>query len=57
MEDSAADMGILFECTGYQARTDSHSFWENYEDFEVMGDTNLVQASKDEERILNSTRH
>ena len=34
-EDSAADLGILFECTGFKAGTENSEFWENYKDFEI----------------------
>ena len=32
-EDNDADLGILFECTGFKSSTDSALFWENYKDF------------------------
>ena len=34
-EDSEADLGILFECTGFKAGTGHSEFWENYKDIEV----------------------
>lgn len=36
-EDSAADLSILYEVTGFQAESDNSAFWENYQDFEELG--------------------
>lgn len=48
-EDSAADMSILYEVTGYQAESDNFQFWDNYGDFEDLGDQNLIRRDKIEE--------
>ena len=48
-EDSAADMSILYEVTGYQAESDNFQFWDNYGDFEDLGDQNLIRRVKIEE--------
>ena len=54
VEDSAADLSILYEVTGYQAESQNFEFWENYQDFEEqLGDTNLVRNDKNEENIKN----
>ena len=49
--DNAADLGILYECTGHQAETESGDFWDNYadfEDFEELGGDKLVHPEKNE---------
>ena len=35
-EDSAADLSILYETTGFQAESENFQFWENYKDFEEL---------------------
>ena len=46
-EDNAADLGILFECTGFKASTESAFFWESYKDFaEPDEGDKLVNADK-----------
>ena len=42
-EDSAADLSILYETTGFQAESENFQFWENYKDFEELGQTKLVR--------------
>ena len=50
IEDSAADLSILYEVTGYQAESENFAFWTNYEDFEEqLGDINLVRHGNNEE--------
>ena len=56
VEDSAADLSILFEVTGFQGDSDNFQFWENYVDFEELGDTNLVREDKDEDRLAHSKK-
>ena len=52
IEDSAADLSILYEVTGYQAESENFAFWTNYEDFEEqLGDINLVRHGNNEELI------
>ena len=41
-QDNAADIGILFEVTGFQANGEEDQFWDNYQDFEELGSTNMV---------------
>ena len=48
-QDNAADLGILFEVTGFQANAKRDQFWENYKDFNEPDSTNLVWPSKNEE--------
>ena len=55
-EDSAADLSILFETTGFQADSENFEFWENYRDFDELGGENLVRNDKNEE-ALASRRH
>ena len=43
VEDSAADLSILYETTGFQAESDNFEYWENYQDFEELGDTNMIR--------------
>ena len=50
-EDSAADLSILYETTGFQAESDNFQFWENYQDFEELGSVNLVRQDKNEQII------
>ena len=50
-EDSAADLSILYETTGFQAESENFQFWENYKDFEELGQTKLVRQDKNEEII------
>ena len=48
-EDSATDLSILYEVTGFQGLSDNFQFWENYQDFEELGSVNLVRQDKDEQ--------
>ena len=50
--EEAADLGILYEVTGYQADTQSHSFWDNYTDYEEFGDIKLTKKSRNENKKL-----
>ena len=50
-EDSAADLSILYETTGFQAENENFQFWENYKDFEELGEGKLVREDKDEYAI------
>ena len=50
VEDSAADLSILYEVTGFQGESENFQFWDNYADFEELGDNNLVREDKDERR-------
>ena len=54
-EDSAADLSILYEVTGFQAESDNFEFWENYQDFEELGEGKLVREDKDEEQTTTTT--
>ena len=47
-EDSAADLSILYETTGFQAESENFQFWENYKDFEELGQSKLVREDKNE---------
>ena len=38
-EDNAADLSILYEVTGFMAESDNYAYWDNYTDFEELGDT------------------
>lgn len=51
--DSAADLAILYEVTGYQAAGEENEFWEGYKDFEELGDTKLISDARNEELINN----
>ena len=42
-------MGILYEITGYQAEGNDINFWDDYQDCEDMGSTNLVRSDKNEQ--------
>ena len=51
-------MGILYETTGFKLlergdektmAPDKQRFWQNYQDFEELGSTNLVREDKNEE--------
>ena len=35
-QDNAADLGILFEVTGFQADAEGDQFWQNYQDYEDL---------------------
>ena len=49
-EDNAADHGILFECTGFMASTETALFWENFKDFaEPDEGEKLVKEEKNDE--------
>ena len=52
-EDSAADMSILYEVTGLQTESENFQFWENYKDFEELGEGKLVREDKDEHAMTN----
>ena len=41
-EDSAADLSILYEVTGYQGESQNFEFWTNYQDFDELGGSKLV---------------
>ena len=45
--DSAADLSILYEVTGYRADIENFEFWENYRDFEKLGEDRLVSKQAD----------
>ena len=45
-------MSILYEVTGFQTLSDNLQFWENYRDFEELGEGKLVRDDKDEYKIL-----
>ena len=47
-EDSAADLSILYEVTGYQGESQNFEFWTNYQDFDELGGSKLVNQDKDE---------
>ena len=47
-------MSILYEVTGFQTLSDNLQFWENYRDFEELGEGKLVRDDKDEYKILPS---
>ena len=52
IEDSPADLSILYEVTGYQGESQNFDFWTNYEDFEEqLGGINLVRHGNNEEKI------
>ena len=53
-EDNAADLSILYEVTGYMAESDNFQYWDNYADFEDLGDTKLTRDDKDEHLIATS---
>ena len=44
-EDSAADLGILFECTGFRAGTENSEFWDNYKDFDFDEKDDLSRSN------------
>ena len=52
-EDST-DMSILYEITGYQVENASETFWDQYKDFEELGQNKLVKTDKNE--VLMATR-
>ena len=45
--DSAADLSILYEVTGYRADNENFEFWDNYRDFENPGEDKLVSKQTD----------
>ena len=47
--DNAADLGILYEITGFKADSENFEFWEQYRDFEELGDDKLVGKGRDEQ--------
>ena len=49
LQDSAADLAILYEVTGFKAEADTYEFWESYGDFEEPGGSNMVSDSRNEE--------
>ena len=48
LQDSAADLAILYEVTGFKVEADSFEFWESYGDFEEAGGLNMVSDSRNE---------
>ena len=42
-DDNAADLGILYEVTGYQGESQNFQFWQNYSDFDELGGNKLVR--------------
>jgi len=53
-EDSAADMSILYEVTGYQAESENFQFWDNYGDFEDLSDQIINRRDKIEEENMQT---
>lgn len=47
--ESAADLSILYEVTGFKAESENFEFWENYRDFEELGEDKLVGKGRDEQ--------
>ena len=56
-EDSAADLSILYEVTGFQAESENFQFWQNYQDFDELGGSKLVREDKDEHLIAHTSRN
>ena len=54
-DESAADMGILYEVTGFQAESANYEFWDQYQDFEELGNENLIRTDKDEQILAMKT--
>lgn len=52
--ESAADMSILYETTGFQADCEELAFWENYQDFEELGESKLARQDKDEKFLASN---
>ena len=44
----AADSSILYECTRFKSEIQEDTFWEYYDDFVALGDTELTREDKDE---------
>ena len=55
-EEEAADMAILYEVTGFQTESHNFQFWDNYRDFEELGETKLVRNDKNEEKPAQLTK-
>lgn len=50
IDDSPADLGILFEMTGFQGvNKNNFEFWDNYADFDDMDGSKLIRSDKNEE--------
>ena len=49
--DSAADLSILYEVTGYKADCQSDDFWDSYRDFEELGEDKLVYKNNNESNL------
>ena len=46
-DEHAADLGILFECTGFRSSTEDALFWDGYKDFAEPGEEDkLVNEGK-----------
>ena len=41
-------MSILYEITGFKAESESFDFWDNYRDFEELGEGKLIGRGRDE---------
>ena len=41
----------MYEITGFRAESDNYAYWQNYADFEELGETNLVREDKNERLI------
>ena len=50
-EDSAADLSILYEVTGYKNDSQSCDFWDNYRDFEELGEDKLLSKRNNESNL------
>ena len=42
-DDSAVDLSILYEVTGYQGGSQNFEFWQNYQDFDELGGSKLFR--------------
>ena len=56
-EDNAADLSILYEVTSFQAESDNFQYWDNYQDFEELGESKLVREDKNEVLLAMSSKH
>lgn len=46
-DESQADLGILYEVTGYKSEADDSKFWEDFEDTdEIKAIQNLINSAQ-----------
>ena len=49
LDEGTIDLGIFYMVTGFKGGSGSDEFWDNFADFALLGDTNMIRDDKNEE--------